>query len=225
MQHVELTQAIVQELLDYYPDTGDLIWRYRDRKWFQTAQDQKMWNTRYAGKPAGRINHQGYVVTVILSKEYQAHRVIHLGMTGEWPDEIDHQEHVRDDNRWIILANTDAVGNARNHTLQQNNKSGCPGVYEYENGWRSRISHSRNFSTYEEAAAALETMQREFGFIQRTNTNISTDIVKSNKAWKARVTYSRSFPTYEEAVAAREVRERNSGYHQNHGAPKEITYD
>lgn len=48
----ELTQEIAPELLDYYRETGVLIWKWHDRKWFTSDHIWKSWNTRRAGKVA-----------------------------------------------------------------------------------------------------------------------------------------------------------------------------
>jgi hypothetical protein len=55
-QGVELTQAIVRELLDYSPETGALLWCERDRRWFGSDRIWKTWNARFAGQPAGTLS-------------------------------------------------------------------------------------------------------------------------------------------------------------------------
>jgi hypothetical protein len=51
-------------------------------------------------------------------------------MTGSWPDKIDHDNHARDDNRWVYLFETDDAGNSRNQSLRRNNTSGHVGIYK-----------------------------------------------------------------------------------------------
>jgi hypothetical protein len=49
---IELNQEVVRELLDYFPETGELIWKRRARKWFVSDGSWKSWNAKNAGKPA-----------------------------------------------------------------------------------------------------------------------------------------------------------------------------
>lgn len=101
---VEPTQAIVREFLDYYPETGELWWKWRARKCFSSDSDWKSWNTKLAGKPAGHISSDGYWYIGLLYKQYRAHRIIWLWMTGVWPDpEVDHDNQDRSDNVGIIF--------------------------------------------------------------------------------------------------------------------------
>ena len=44
MKKRKVTYEIVREFLDYYPGTGILIWKYRDRKWFKSNGSWKTWN-------------------------------------------------------------------------------------------------------------------------------------------------------------------------------------
>lgn len=49
------------------------------------------------------INQVGYVVLSHRNKRYLAHRVAFFIMEGRWPDQIDHINGVRSDNRWCNL--------------------------------------------------------------------------------------------------------------------------
>jgi hypothetical protein len=94
---VELTQAIVKELLDYNPATGLLTWRRRHRHWFGSDHACNVWNARFAGKPAFTANNHGYLEGHILGEKHGAHRIIWLWMIGHWPDpEVDHDNRKRD---------------------------------------------------------------------------------------------------------------------------------
>jgi hypothetical protein len=97
----------VRELLYYNPETGKLYWRQRASKWFKkTKNQQRSWNTRYAGKEAFTSLCDGYRQGMILGLPFQAHRIIWLWMTGSFPApgfEVHHRNGKRDDNRWSNL--------------------------------------------------------------------------------------------------------------------------
>lgn len=132
---MELTQEIVRELLDYNPETGVLTWNERDIKWFvdsyhPAAHAKAKWNSRYAGKSAfNNISKCGYHRGAIFNKGYQAHRIIWLYVTGEWPEQIDHENGIRSDNRWCNLRNVSQFINMRNIKLPKTNTSGIIGVH------------------------------------------------------------------------------------------------
>ena len=84
------------------------------------------------GDEAGHKKENGYVYIYVNGKSYLAHRLAWFYMTGEWPEQIDHLNHIRDDNRWINFRETTGTENQRNSTLYKNNKSGTTGVYWYE---------------------------------------------------------------------------------------------
>jgi HNH endonuclease len=83
-----ITRDSARGLLYYFSDTGGLVWKTGRRK----------------GKVAGHVNSRGYRVVWCGGRLLRAHRVIWLWMTGEWPEfDVDHQNRVRDDNRWSNL--------------------------------------------------------------------------------------------------------------------------
>ena len=131
---VELTQKLVKELLDYFPETGAFVWKPRCRRWFETDQDFEKWNKYYAGKAAftSRTN-AGYIQGELFGKGVLGHRIAFLWMMGRHPDpEVDHVNHVRDDNRWVNLREADRRINTRNQSMHARNTSGRTGVYWFE---------------------------------------------------------------------------------------------
>ena len=113
-----LNQTKLQELLHYCEDTGiftNLITRG------PRAQ---------AGQPAGCLNKStGYIHINIAGTIYQAHRLAHLYVTGEWPqDQIDHESHIRSDNAWDNLKAVTHAENAKNQSISSNNTSGQTGI-------------------------------------------------------------------------------------------------
>jgi HNH endonuclease/AP2 domain len=169
-----LTQEVVHELLDYRPETGALTWEQRDRRWFEDEPYWKRSNTRFAGQPAGLLHKStGHREINLFDQCYQEHRIIWLWMEGRWPvDEIHHENHVRDDNRWANLFEATSQQNVHNQSLRKTNTSGRTGVYWRDNygkfvaeiGARGRQLHLGHFDTFEEACAAREVAERKLGY-------------------------------------------------------------
>ena len=161
-----LTQDIVRELLDYNPETGALTWKWRDRRWFTSDRIWKRWNKCHADKPAlTSKTRNGYLNGHIFNKTHKAHSVIWLWMTGVWPNpEVDHENHIRDDNRWSNLQETS--NNVRNQSLRSTNTSGQVGAYKIRNGWGMEIGskYRGTFKTFEEAVAARKAAEKKYGY-------------------------------------------------------------
>lgn len=112
-----ITQDYVQSLLTYNPNTGEL----------RNAVDR---NTRAPKNAlAGSLTTDGYISVQLCGKKYQAHRLIWLYVTGEWPQqEIDHINRNRSDNRWVNLRVVTRLENSRNTNGHTKSKSGVKGV-------------------------------------------------------------------------------------------------
>lgn len=143
------SKAFLDEVLEYDQYTGALKWKCRGRHMFDSDRAWKSWNTRYAGKDAGRIyscpktRKKAYKCRTvgILGRSFQAHRIIWVMMTGEEPpEEIDHIDQDGTNNRWINLRGSTRRLNSRNIGLRTNNTSGIIGVGLHCCGrWRARI--------------------------------------------------------------------------------------
>ena len=67
----------------------------------------------------------GYFHGIIFNRLYHVHRVIWFYMTGNFPkDQIDHINHIRNDNRWINLREASIQENDKNRSKAINNISG-----------------------------------------------------------------------------------------------------
>jgi hypothetical protein len=70
---VSLTAERLREVLDYNPETGVFTWKVRT-------------SIRVvAGKVAGSVGKRGYLIIGVGGRNYYAHRLAWLHMTGEWP--------------------------------------------------------------------------------------------------------------------------------------------
>lgn len=95
------------------------------------------------GDIVGSENYYGYINVFINGKIYPAHRLAFLYMNGKFPDsQIDHINHIRNDNRWANLRPVSNIENHKNRTKNNNNSSGHSGVSWHKNNckWQSRIS-------------------------------------------------------------------------------------
>lgn len=112
-----LTQSRLNELLHYDPDTGVFTWLAA------VARSVKI------GDVAGWAEDDGYLRISVGGKQYLAHRLAFLYMTGDWPkDQVDHRNGIRDDNRWDNLREATHAENGQNVALSRRNKSGFIGV-------------------------------------------------------------------------------------------------
>lgn len=128
----------LRELLRYDTLTGDLIWLRRENcpNW--------AWNTKHAGKRAGRIDSGGYLRVGIDGSPYAVHRIVWALHHGE-PDplmEIDHRNHVRTDNRIENLRLTTKNQNQWNQKPRAGTTSRFKGVIwnRRDRRWQAQIS-------------------------------------------------------------------------------------
>jgi hypothetical protein len=161
-----ITAAQARAILDYNPETGGFRWKARTPEMFppggRSADWQcRNWNSRWAGQPAGTLHPGGHVIIRVFGKNYKAHRLAWLLMTGEWPkEEIDHKNLAGSDNRWANLREATHHQNMANKHAQRNNTSGFKGVVRHKDKWRAKLCvngrhiHVGIFDTGEEAAEA-----------------------------------------------------------------------
>jgi hypothetical protein len=168
-----ITPDILRQLLRYEPETGALFWRRRELKWFACYTDWYTFNFLWAGKPAfTSMDRDGYFVGAVFHHNFKAHRVCWMIATGECPDQIDHINGVRNDNRLANLRSVDFRGNATNTARAKNNTSGTTGVH-WDKGagaWVARISMRGErhllgaFDKIEDAIRARKEAETRFGY-------------------------------------------------------------
>lgn len=128
---MNLTQEELKSFLYYDPLTG-LFTRI------------KHFHSTIVGDVAGTTcRSSGYVRIKIKGKLYRAHRLAFLYMTGSFPSEdVDHHDHIRDNNKWLNLRLASNTINNKNSSLRKDNRSGCTGVYWHKvrKRWMSQIN-------------------------------------------------------------------------------------
>jgi hypothetical protein len=110
---------------------------------------------------AGSLSIDGYRKIVIKGRQYRAHQLAWLYMTGKWCSlYVDHRDGNPSNNRWANLRRATASQNNANRRLQRNNACGLKGVSRNRLGWRATINKNRRrrnlgtFPTPQEAHAA-----------------------------------------------------------------------
>lgn len=166
-------QETLQRLLDYDPETGVLTWRKRPAEMFTTRRAASVWNARYAGKTALAGAHKhGYLQVDINGRKFLAHRVIWKITHGTNPDNIDHVNGARSDNRISNLRSVSKLENGRNQCIRSSNTSGANGVhlnkeigkwvaYIRDNGVRRHLGY---YDTFDAAVAARKDADRACGY-------------------------------------------------------------
>ena len=161
---LELRYEEVARLFTYDREAGVLYWRIRDR------------NTIRRKYVAGSIKgaKDGYRRVGIKGKTYQEHRIIMMLCFGHIPEnaEIDHINHVRDDNRLVNLRFATQGENLKNQSVSSKSTTGVTGVYfsMSRNKFIAQIKVNRQvhylgcYNTLEEAAAARAEANLKYKF-------------------------------------------------------------
>lgn len=179
--------ALLRRLLEYNPDTGAFTWNARgpqdvaqpkkeEKRRAKTRETMaKVWNTKWAGKPAFTNERGGYRVGSVDRMILPAHRVAWAMHYGEWPAEgmeIDHINGVRNDNRIANLRAVTPAENCKNRRLQKINKTGYSGVqwssarerWEASISDRGRMIHLGTYYTKSEAVIARKAAEKVLGY-------------------------------------------------------------
>ncbi len=149
----QITQERLQELYSFEPETG-------------------IFTKKNTGKVASNV-HNGYIRITIDYKEYRAHRLAYLYMTGKFPkDIVDHKNHIKSDNRWSNLRVVSHQENCKNFSMNKNNSSGENGVYWHARDkiWTafiyldSKKKHIGCFKNKEDAVSARTEANLKYGY-------------------------------------------------------------
>ena len=166
-----LTQERLKELLHYDDATGLFTWRVVNN------------NRVRVGAVAGSVTGYGYIQIQIDGHRYQSHRLAWLYVHGEIPpDQIDHIDHCKNNNRIENLRLATGCQNQMNRRVSVKNTSGYKGVHFDKNTCKWMASARANggrrhylglFDTAEQASEAYQAFARqhhgEFYLPQKVN--------------------------------------------------------
>jgi len=158
----KITQALLRKYFHYNPTTGEV---HRIVRTTRVGNEKKIFKLckTYSG---------GYLRTSIHNKHILNHRLAWIYTYGEEPEEIDHINHIKDDNRLVNLRNVTREENNRNTSLRKNSTSGYVGVcYNKVNGtWLAQVQYKGNrvlrktYKTKAEAITARKKCIKALGF-------------------------------------------------------------
>ena len=160
---LELRYEEVARLFTYDRETGVLYWRRR--------VNSRVPKTLEAG---AQNKSSGYLYVKVHGRRYLVHRVVMLMCYGFYGEglEVDHINHVRNDNRLVNLRFVTHGENMRNKSVSSKSTTGVTGVdfSKAHKKYRARIRVNREFIhlgyfyTLEEAAAARAEANLKFNF-------------------------------------------------------------
>lgn len=170
----------------YNPRTGNIVWRRRPLEHFPDTRAWKVWNTRYAGRIAGRkplskhYRDRAGMRVGICNIAHCVHAVIWQMVKGPIPSGlvVDHINGNPWDNRWSNLRLVTPAQNSANTKRPSTNTSGYKGVSWSRRGrcWLAtyrvnrRTKHIYGFSNKKHAHAAYKKAVIELrGEYARTN--------------------------------------------------------
>lgn len=154
------TYSRVRELFSYEKDTGNFVRRLN------------ISNTK-KGSVAGTVSKSGYISIGADGKIYKAHRLAWLYVYKRWPkSEIDHINHVRDDNSLLNLREANRTDNNKNRSIFSKSLSRLHGVtwHKNQNRWQAGITinkkqqHLGVFKDKFEAICARKSAECSYGF-------------------------------------------------------------
>jgi hypothetical protein len=145
----------VRDLFHYNPETGSVTWKNKGK--------------RLNGKEAGNLDKNGYIRIECRGARLCAHRIAWYLYRGEDPPEqIDHINGCRSDNRICNLRLANYNQNLSNSKLSKRNSSGIKGVTFNKacNKWQAQISANNEsyylgcFSDLKEAAIVVSNARK-----------------------------------------------------------------
>jgi len=159
MTDKNITQERLKELLFYSPQFGIFVWK--------TSR-----GSAAKGSIAGSVNDRGYITIIVDSEPYRAHRLAFFYVTRQWPDQIDHSNGIRSDNRICNLLKAGHSENMKNRVIATANRSGVTGVHLVSkvSKWQAEIGndgqkiHIGLFKDFFEACCARKSMELKLGY-------------------------------------------------------------
>lgn len=152
-----ISQQELKHFLNYDEDTGVFTWKTIAKK-----------SNRKAGDIAGCLGKCGYLQITINSKQYRAHNLAYLYITGNYVQGLDHINGDRTDNRFSNLRVCDQKGNSANSKIFKTNSTGIKGVTLDKKSklyiaqiMADSIRYRKCFKTLEEAADWVRIVREE----------------------------------------------------------------
>lgn len=147
-----ITQSLLKIFLNYNPDTGVFTWITKPSIGVKV------------GDKAGYVLNNGYRMIQLCGHQILEHRAAWLYVTGVLPDEIDHVNCDRQDNRFSNLRICERHQNVWNTSIRSDNTSGAKGVTwnKQSKKWRARASKNGKrvnlgeFHNFEDAVKARD---------------------------------------------------------------------
>ena len=154
-----ITHNQLKSFLNYCPDSGLFSWKINGKR-------------NKNGEVAGSSHIRGYITIGIMGRQYLAHRLAWLYVTGEWPKKhIDHINRDRSDNRFLNLREACHIVNSRNRKPSKNSLSGVTGVSwrKKDKKWQARINNDEGiqinlgyFANLDDAIVARKKAEIEY---------------------------------------------------------------
>lgn len=165
-----ITLDYLKSIIYYDEVTGLATWK------LNVSKRQK------AGCEIGYLEVQGYRCVRINGVLYRTHRLAWFYIHGCWPDNIDHINGIRDDNRISNLRSVTDQENQKNQKIRDDNTSGFIGVSwsQERNKWVSYINHNKKriplgrFDKKYEAIKARVKANKKYGYHENHGKIINT---------------------------------------------------
>jgi len=154
-----MTREYLRSLLSYDPETGVFRWISRGHK-------------LAPGSVAGALQTNGYRYVKVDGRLHKMHRLAFLFQGMPLPEEVDHINGQRDDNRWLNLRGVSRATNLKNKAKYKNGKSPMTRVaWSAEHGkWQAYINHDKRrihlgrFASLDDAMAARSAANERYGY-------------------------------------------------------------
>lgn len=161
-------------LVRYDRGEGALYWLPRDPSQFGGSSHlANIFNAKYSHKRCGSLGIGGYrYINGGNGEFFYEHRAIVFIENGVWPEEVDHIDGNRANNKFTNLRDVGRIENSQNTGLSVSNKSGHTGVFLHRKSgiWEAKITvNYRPITLYrgrdkEAAIAARKVGEIKYGF-------------------------------------------------------------